>query len=144
MDKIVKISKWLRIFFQIIFVIFPIAFFITFMLGEFNSLSPEYYNFEFGYSTAAKYFISSGAKALYSVTPIIRVFLLLICTIPLSLHLFVIYSLIKLFRSYEKKNILYMTEGGNKVTVPSPPKWKGYKREVPHLLKWWYDASKLF
>lgn len=93
MNKIQKVSFFLRSFFQIIFFVLPI------LLVLFWLFAPVLYPL---YPYAATYFIPSGIEILHPLSVTNCLFGFLINLLPTVVTMYILHFLIKLFSLYEK------------------------------------------
>ena len=99
MSKIKKVSCFFRVFFQLIFVVSPILLAVSWVYA------PAELNLFIGMIRLDPIPVSYTHGILHTLSPSEKLLGFLVSTIPLAVELFIVYSLIKLFRLYEQAEI---------------------------------------
>ena len=125
MRKIQRVSRFFKWVFQIIFCILP----ITYIIFWINAPAPVFSTYGFILS-----FIPQGTMIVSTVLPTdTKLLAFVIGLIPLAVHLFILYFLVRLFRSFEKSEIFSKRNVGH-------IKWIGYTILIGQLLQPLYQA----
>jgi hypothetical protein len=98
MQKIQRVSMLFRLFFQFIFIIFPIVLAIYWILG------PQFFDGVMSHEAVIR-FIPHSVNVTKPLSATIRLYGFLITLIPLAVTEVILYFLIKLFKLYENKII---------------------------------------